>query len=182
MRNAEIVGAKNEMNRIVVYLILLTSLFLVGADKGGPERGEQAALREQRRALHQRVENLKREQDYLLFQKTMYESDSKYLVIDIREKTGHLKYKNRVLKDFPFQTSKNFPRRSLKPGMLTLTEKIEGKKDRHALVFGKTFVVRWKRSAVPREQSNIPSLSLSRKDLLSLYYAVEDGALAYVVR
>ena len=117
----------------------------MGADRGGPDNRERAALKAERRALHARIEDLKREQDYLLFQKTMYENDSKYLVLDTRKKTGHLKYKNRVLKDFRFQTSKNFPVRSLRPGMLTLTEKIEGKKDRHALVFGKTFVVRWKR-------------------------------------
>ena len=170
------------MNRTIVYVILLLSFFLLGADRGGPDNRERAALKAERRALHARIEDLKREQDYLLFQKTMYENDSKYLVLDTRKKTGHLKYKNRVLKDFRFQTSKNFPVRSLRPGMLTLTEKIEGKKDRHALVFGKTFVVRWKRSSVPREQANIPSLSLSRKDLLSIYFAVEDGALAYVVR
>jgi len=182
MRNAEFVGAKTGMNRIAVYLILLLSFFLLGADKSGPDRGEQAALKAERRSLHARIERLQREQDYLLFQKMMYENDSKYLILDIKKKTGHLKYKNRVLKDFRFQTSKNFPGRSLRPGMLTLTEKIEGKKDRHALVFEKSFVVRWKRSAVPREKANIPSLSLARKDLLSVYFAVEDGALAYVIR
>ena len=154
----------------------------MGADRGGPDSRERTALRDQRRALHARIERLQREQDYLLFQQTMYENDSKYLILDIRKKTGHLKYKNRVLKDFPFQTSKNFPGRSLRPGMLMLTEKIEGKKDRHALVFEKSFVVRWKRSAVPREKANIPSLSLARKDLLSVYFAVEQGSLAYLVR
>ena len=104
------------------------------------------------------------------------------LILDIKKKTGHLKYKNRLLKDFRFQTSKNFPSRSLRPGMLTLTEKIEGKKDRHALVFGKSFTVRWKLSTVPKQQTNVPALILARKDLLSVYFAVENGALAYVVR
>ncbi len=179
---AEFAGAQSRMNRIVVSLLLLLSIFLTGADKGDPDRGERAALRDQRRALHARIESLRREQDYLLFQKMMYENDSKYLILDIKKKTGHLSYKNRVLKDFRFQTSKNFPSRSLRPGMLTLTEKIEGKKDRHALAFGKSLIVRWKLSAVPKQQADIPSLSLARKDLLSVFYAVEDGALAYVVR
>ena len=170
------------MNRTVVYVILLLSVFLLGADRSGQAGRERTALSAERRALHARIESLRREQDYLLFQKTMYENDSKYLILDIKKKTGHLKYKNRVLKDFKFQTSKKFPVRSLRPGMLTLTEKIEGKKDRHALVFGKTFVVRWKRSSVPREQANIPSFSLARKDLLSVYFAVEPGSLAYLVR
>src|SRR5512143_3907319 len=105
------------MNRIIVFLILLSSILLLGAGKGDPVRDERTALRAERRALLQKVEKLKREQDYLLFQKTMYENDSKYLVIDIREKKGHLRYRNRVLKDFKFQTSKNFLVRSLKPGM-----------------------------------------------------------------
>src|SRR5512143_516763 len=161
-------GIRSHMNRIVVYLLLLVSIFLTGATGGSPGRDEQAALREERRALNRRIENLKREQDYLLFQKTMYENDSKYLVIDIGKKTGHLRYRNRVLKDFKFQTSKNFPVRSLKPGMLTLTEKIEGKKDRHALVFEKSFTVRWKLSTVPKQQTNVPALILVRKDLLSV--------------
>jgi hypothetical protein len=173
---------RNGPNHKVAYIFLVLAVFLMGADKGGPDRREQAALREQQRALHQRVENLEREQDYLLFQKMMYENDSKYLIIDLKKKTGRLKYKNRVLKDFGFQTSKNFPGRSLRPGMLTLTEKIEGKKDRHALAFGKTLMVRWKRSTVSKQQADIPSLSLARKDFLSVFYAVEEGALAYVVR
>ena len=179
---AEFAGAKVDMNRVVVFLILLSSLFLTGADRGGQAGQERTALRAERRALHERIESLRREQDYLLFQKTMYENDSKYLILDIKKKTGHLKYKNRVLKDFRFQTSKNFPVRSLRPGMLTLAEKIEGKKDRHALMFEKSLIMRWKRSAVPREQANIPSLSLARKDLLSVYFAVEQGSLAYIVR
>jgi hypothetical protein len=170
------------MNRIVIYLILVSAIFLAGAGKGDPVRDERTALRAERRALQQKVERLRREQDYLLFQKTMYENDSKYLVIDVKKKTGHLKYKNRTLKDFQFKTSNNFPVRSLKPGMLTLTEKIEGKKNRHALVFEKTFVVRWKLSKVPKQQADIPSLSLARKDFLSVYFAVENGGLAYVVR
>lgn len=175
-------GMRNGVKKKAVYCLLALVVFLMGAGKTDPVRDERTALRAERRALLQKVEKLKREQDYLLFQKTMYENDSKYLVIDIRKKTGHLKYRNRVLKDFSFQTSTNFPVRSLKPGMLTLTEKMEGKKDRHALAFGKSFIVRWKSSKVPKEQSKLPSLTLARKDFLSAYFAVEEGSLAYIVR
>jgi hypothetical protein len=173
---------RNNVRHGAVYLIVALVVFLMGAGKGDPVRDERSSLKNERRALQMRIEKLKHEQDYLLFQKTMYENDSKYLVIDIRKKTGHLKYRNRVLKDFKFQTSKNFPVRSLKPGMLTLTEKIEGKKNRHALVFGKSITVRWKQSTIPKQQASVPSLTLARKDLLSVYFAVENGALAYVVR
>ncbi|HEX9112946.1 MAG TPA: hypothetical protein VF888_01255 [Nitrospirota bacterium] len=173
---------QNGVKKKAVYCLLALVVFLMGAGKGDPVRNERTALRAERRELLQKIEKLKHEEDYLLFQKTMYENDSKYLVIDIREKTGRLKYRNRVLKDFRFKTSENFPVRSLKPGMLTLTEKIEGKKDRHALVFGKSFTVRWKQSTIPKQQASVPSLTLARKDLLSVYFAVENGALAYVVR
>ncbi|HET7319879.1 MAG TPA: hypothetical protein VFK23_12135, partial [Nitrospirota bacterium] len=118
---------RNGVKKKAVYCLLALVVFLMGAGKVDPIRDERTALRAERRALLQKIEKLKHEQDYLLFQKTMYENDSKYLVIDIGKKTGHLRYRNRVLKDFKFQTSKNFPVRSLKPGMLTLTEKIEGK-------------------------------------------------------
>jgi hypothetical protein len=181
MRNAEF-GMRNGVKRRGVYLLLALAVFLMGAGKGDPARDERIALRAEHRALQQRIEGLKREQDYLLFQRAMYENDSKYLVIDIKKKTAHLKYKNRVLKDFQFKTPKNFPVRSLRPGMLTLTEKIEGKKNRHAMAFGKSLMVRWKYSSVPKQQADIPSLSLARKDFLSVYFAVENGALAYVVR
>jgi hypothetical protein len=170
------------MNRKVTYLFLLFCFFLTGADQGGIERDERAALREQRAKLQRRVDALRREQDFLLFQKAMFSSDSRYLVINPAKKTGQLKYKNRVLKDFRFQTSKNFRNRAPRPGMLTLTKKTEGAKGRHALVFGGSLIVQWKRTAVPKQEAAIPFLSLTRKELQSIFYAVEEGAPAYIMR
>jgi len=154
----------------------------MGADAGGPDTIELAALMDQQRALRARIEVLNREQDLLLFRKMMYSADSKYLMIDTRSRTAQLKYKNRALRDFRFRASKNFTGKALRPGRLVLTKKVEGKKDRHALVFGSALIIQWKRSSVPPRETDIPFITLTRKELLSLYHAVEEGALAYIER
>jgi hypothetical protein len=160
--------------------MMALSLFLMAA--GGDQKpDEYASLQDQQRTLRGRVEVLKREQDYLLFQQAMYRADSKYLIIDIKSRTGQLKYKNRALKDFRFRTSKSFPGGSLRTGMLKFTKKVEGRNDRHALVFGKSLMVQWKPATVRQKEADIPVITLTRKDLLSVFYAVEEGSLAYLV-
>jgi hypothetical protein len=171
----------NRRNRIIISSLIAASAFLMGADARGPDAVERAALMDQQRTLRARIEVLNREQDLLLFRKLMYSADSKYLLIDTRSRTAQLKYKNRVLKDFKFQASKNFPG-NFRPGRLVMTRKVEGKKDRHALVFGNALIIQWKRSSVPPQKAGIPFIKLTRKELLSIYHAVEAGAPAYVVR
>jgi hypothetical protein len=171
----------NRRNRIIISSLIVASPFLMGADTG-PDTIERAALLDQQRTLRARIEVLNREQDLLLFRKLMYSADSKYLLIDTRRRTAQLKYKNRVLKDFRFQASKDFPGNALRPGRLVLTKKAEGKKDRHALVFGNALIIQWKRSFVPPQEAGIPFIRLTRKELLSIYHAVEAGAPAYIVR
>ncbi len=80
---------------------MTASLFLMGMENGEQGIGEPALV-EQQKQLSAKIDTLTQEQDYLLFQKTMYASDSKYLVINITARTGQLKYKNRVLRDFHF--------------------------------------------------------------------------------
>jgi hypothetical protein len=168
--------------KIQVLCMVLCSLVLMGADGGDSVRDERAMLEDQMSGLQKKVSALKREQDFLLFQEAMYSSDSKYLIMNFAKRTGQLKYKNRVLLDFRFKTAKKISSRGLQPGMLVLTKKEEGKKDQHALAFGKSIIMQWKRTVVPPEESGIPAISLQKKEMLSLYYALEEGALAYVVR
>lgn len=162
-----------------LILLLLASLFLMGADNGVRGTDDRAKLLEQQKQLNTKIERLKREQDYLLFQKMMYVSDSKYLVVNIRARTGQLMYKNRILKDFHF-TSAGHVRR-LKQGALTLTRKIEKPKKRNLLIFGTSLVLQGKRIPAIRLQAGIPRFSLSKKDFLSVFYAVEAGAKAYLI-
>ncbi len=166
----------------LLLIVALTPFLLAAADNGQSARNERASLEAMRSTLRQKISSLRREQDFLLFQKTMYAVDSKYLIIDVKHRTAQLKYKNRLLKDMHFTPSKKFPGRGLRQGMLVLTKKVEGKKDRDALVFGKSLVVQWKQSMVPPQEKGLPSITLLKKELLSVYYAVEEGAPAYLLR
>lgn len=162
--------------------LVVFSLFLLGAGGGGDEDSERAALMEQQRTLNARIETLRREQDFLLFQKAMYAADSKYLVLDVTRKTGQLKYRNRVLKDFRFSPSKRFPVRTLPAGTLVLSRKAEDKKGRHAMIFGTSLVLEWKQASLPQREAALPFLSLTKKDMQSVFYALEKGAMAYIVK
>jgi hypothetical protein len=170
------------MNNKAIGLICLLALFLMGADAGDQIRDEYQVPREQRDALRQRIETLREEQEYLLFQKEMYAADSKYLVLNMAAKTGRLMYRNRVLKDFRFRSANKYPSTMLGRGRLVLTKKTDMKKERHALIFGNALVIQWKRTKVPPQEVDIPVISVTKKEMRSLYYAVEPGALAYVVR
>lgn len=154
----------------------------MGADNGDQNGEERGKLLEQQKQLSVRIKTLKQEQDYLVFQRTMYSSDSKYLVINISAKTGQLKYKNRVLKDFHF---KRVPVsvRTHRPtrGELTLTQKIEGARHRKLLVFDKSLVLQGEHAPATKLEAGIPRFSLSKKDFRSVYYAVEAGAKAYIL-
>ena len=171
---------RNVLQYKPVVLMLVLSLCLAGicgAEQGAAERKK---LVEQKKRLAVRVEALKQEQDYLVFQKTMFESDSKYLIINFAARTLQLKYKNRVLKDVQFKRVLGRVSR-LAHGALTLTDKIEGKRKKNLLVFGRTLVLQGKyaQSILPKE--GIPHLFISKKDFLSIYYAIEAGAQAYIL-
>ena len=160
--------------------MLVLSLFLMGADNGDQNGEERGKLLEQQKQLSTRIGKLKREQDYLVFQSAMYASDSKYLIINISKKTGQLKYKNRVLKDFHFKRVSGRVSR-LTRGALTLTQKIEGARQRKLLVFDKSLILQGVNAPEVKLEAGIPRLSLSKKDFRSVYYAVEQGAKAYIL-
>ncbi len=161
--------------------MLVLSLFFTGISGAEPENdGQREKLIEQHKQLSAGIERLTREQDYLVFQRTMYATDSKYLIINIPEKTGQLKYKNRVLKDFQFTLISGRIRR-LMPGELMLTRKIEGPRSRNLLVFGKSLVLQGKQAPETELDAGIPRFALSRRDFKSLYAALESGAKAYVI-
>ena len=163
----------------ILFLFFAVALLLTGRAGAGEDAAEREQLLEQEKLLSQKVEKLKRDQDFLLFEKTMYASDSKYLLIRSSAKKGQLKYRNRVLRDF--QYTQEGPRKRLKQGMVSVTKKIEGQKERNALLFGTSFFLLDKRGPSRPPQSGVPRLVLSKRDFLSVYYAVETGAPAYVL-
>jgi hypothetical protein len=174
-------GVRRINNSKIKYLLFMISVLLLGTNAGGQEQDDRAALQERHQALRKKVVMLKREQDFLLFQKEMYASDSKYLVLNLAEKSGQLKYKNRVLKGFRFISAKNFDGHALEPGALILTNKTKGKSNRFALIFGSALIVQWTRTTFLREGATIPTLLLREQDILSVFSAVEEGARAYIV-
>ncbi len=168
------------MGKTACLLMLFSAVFLMGAEAENPGQDELAALRNQQSALRTRIEVLKHEQDYLLFRQAMYLSDSKYLVMNITARKGQLNYKNRILKEFKFRLSRNFGSGSIPSGMVVLTKKTEGKKDRKTLLFGSSFLMQGKGTAVPRMAEDVAVISVTRKDISPIYYALEVGAAAYL--
>ncbi len=171
---------RNIFKYISVLLTLVLSLFLMGADNVEQDGEERGKLLEQQKQLSVRIKKLKRVQDYLVFQSAMYASDSKYLIINISQKTGQLKYKNRVLKDFHFKRVSGRVRK-LTRGALTLTQKIEGARQRKLLVFDNSLVLQGALAPAVELEAGIPRFSLSKKDFRSVYYAIEAGAKAYIL-
>jgi hypothetical protein len=161
---------------LLLLFLLLARPSLSGA--AGAEEGEREKLLEQRKQLEAIVEKLRQEQDSLIFLKTMQASDSKYLVLDLRAAKGQLRYKNRTLKDLHILQREGTPARTQKA--VALTKKIEGPRQRYALVFGRSLILQ-PRGAAPYREDSIPRAVLSKKDFTALYYAVENGAMAYVL-
>lgn len=170
------------MNVKTLSVFLFFSLFLMGASGESQDGDEREALRALQQSLRARTLTLTGERDFLLFQKAMYAVDSKYLLLNVTAKTGQLKHKNRVLKDFRFTLSRNFPGDTFRTGMSALAKKTEGKSGRHALIFGDALILQWKRATVPPREAGIPFISLKKRDMQSIFHAVEPGARAYVVR
>jgi len=164
----------------ILYCVL--SGFLINAAAVRANQDENAALEELHRTLQQRIATLQSEQNLLLFQKEMNTSDSKYLLLNISEKTGQLKYKNRVLRNFTFMVKKNFTTVVVQPGMLSLTKKVMGNANRHALIFGTALIIQWKRVLIAKKEEPALRIFVAENDLLSIYSAVREGAKAYVVQ
>ncbi len=162
-----------------LVLMLIASLLLMGADNAEQGADDRVKLLEQQRQLKSRIEKLEREQDYLLFQKSMYELDSKYVVIRPASKSGQLKYKNRVLMDFHVLSMSHAGR--LKRGALTVTQKIEGPKGRNALILGRSVVLLGSHAPALPPDAGAARISLARKDFRAVFYALEEGAKVYIL-
>jgi hypothetical protein len=173
---------RHNIHNTIIIAVLILSPLIMGADGSSEGPDDLAALQNQHKILSRRLATLQQDEDFLLFQKAMYVSDSKYLVLKAREKTGQLMYKNRVLKDLHFSSSQKISASTFKPGKLVLTKKLEGKNDRNVLIFDNALIIQWKRDVVPQREKKIPVLSLKKKEMLSVFYALEVGSLAYIIR
>jgi len=166
--------------QIRTVLLLLLSVFLIGMDGIGTGDVGQDGFAARQRELQARIETLKSEQDLLLFQKQFSTMDSKYLVLDLARGRGQLKYRSRVFLDFTFKPLPKRAVRTVPRGVRALTKKIEGTEGRFALVFGPTFVLRTESAAAPGR--GVPQLIVLPREMRSIFFALEEGSIAYILR
>ena len=146
---------------------------------------ERRQLEEQQKGLRAKIESLKSEQDFLLFRKEFYGADSKYLVLHIPAGKGELRYKNRLIKSFSFTPSSESRVRAVPVGPATVTKKVENRGKPHDIIFGSSFLLKVKPKDVRpslKDGAAPPRLFVSKRDMQSLFYAVEDGSKAYILQ
>lgn len=167
--------------KIAKYSISLVVLLLCAAGSAySQDADERKHLIERQKQLQARIGDLKREQEHLLFRKQMYESDSKYLVLDLSAGRGELRYRNRVLRNFAFSPARSH---ALPSGALVLTAKEEQEGKKRTLLFGNTLVIGTKqKTGGGRKGGQALRVALLRKDMASLYYALDAGSRAYILR
>ncbi len=93
---------KNEQLMILSKPLLWLLLIALTASGCNSERRaeELERLRQERQALLSRLETLKDEHKFLMFEKEIYATDRRYLVLDTRSGAGSLRISGRVLREF----------------------------------------------------------------------------------
>jgi hypothetical protein len=164
-------------------LALAAAGIVLGSSVFGQESDEARVLRERERHVQARIEELKREQEFLLFQGTLAAADSKYLVLDLRAGKGMLKYRGRILRNFNFPLMGKPLPAGRKQGVVTLTGKLDGSLVKRQLVFtDPLLIIGSKHVSNGKAKSNKGiRIMLGAKDLGSIFYALEVGSLAYIL-
>ncbi len=164
--------------------MLLLLLSLGPATTAVRAQDEDAAreLQSREQLLARKVRVLRAEQKQLLLRKMLYSSDSKYLEIDLRSGEGSLKYRTRVLRTFRFSTRGRYVGPAAEGGILSLTAKEDGPPAKRRLLFNNAaLVVEGKQDRGRRgPNSNRLFLSIGKRDLAAIFYALEAGSIAYL--
>lgn len=168
--------------RTGLAFLFLTAL--VAATGRAQDTEEYAALAGNEQRLRAKIEHLKQQQRFLQFEKSLYASDSKYVVMDVSAGKGTLNYRNRILKSFEFSLKPSSRGRVPKQGPLLLSGKKEGKPRERQLVFGDQVVVlrSSKSGAAAGKRWQTPEAIIGTKDFASLFYALEKGSYLYILR
>lgn len=166
--------------RHLLPAMALLSLLLMGMDNAPRKADERKQLEDAQKLLSSRIEELKKEQDFLLFQRSFAGTDSKYLIIDLAAGKGILKYRNRILRTFRLTVSAPGDRR-IRKGRHVLASKRDGSSKKRALIVQDAFFIHGKgysgRSAGER---GMPGLVIGQKDLAALFFAVDRGTMLYI--
>lgn len=162
----------------------LVLMFCIGAGIGAvsaqPVQEEAQALQAREQRLYEKVRSLEAEQQQLLLQKTLSSADSKYLELDLRAGEGALKYRTRVLRTFPFTSRGKKPGAGPDGPVLSLTSKVDGTYVRRKLLFDNAALVIEGKTQRGSHSGNSLFISIGRRDLAAIYYALEPGSFAYL--
>jgi len=163
--------------------VILLSFLLMGMDGAPRESVDQRQLEERQTQLAARVETLKKEQAFLLFQRTLATADSKYLILDLRAGKGMLKYRGRTLRNFNFPLAGKPLPAALSNGIISLTGKLDGSPGRRQLVFTDPLLTIQSKHVSPSKAKSKQGIhiALGTKDLSAIFYALEVGSLAYIL-
>jgi len=165
----------------VSVAVLGSVLMLTASFTHAQNTDERVLLQERQRQLETRIDALKQEQDLLLFKKQMYETDSKYLLLDLFAGNGTLKYRDRILRKISFTPLRSRAQRP-QAGAHTLTARVDGQEWRRSLAFGTGLVLQARKDASDKAVAGPVRIRLSKGDMGSLFYALDVGSRAYVVR
>jgi len=160
--------------------LILLSFLLMGMDGPQRENDELRQLEEKQAQLTARIDALKGEQDFLLFQRSIAGSDSKYLIFDLAARTGTLKYRNRILRTFGF-TVLPPGQGQIRKGRHVLASKSDGSANRRELVVADEFHIHGKAYSVRSSTGKrLPGLVIKQKDLAALFFVVDKGTMLFI--
>jgi hypothetical protein len=163
-------------------LALAAAVIVLGSSVFGQEGDEARSLQERERHVRTRIEKLKKEQEFLLFQRTLAAADSKYLILDLRTGKGMLKYRGRILRTFNCPLAGKRLPAAFPKKIVTLTGKVDGSPGTRQLVFtDPLLIIQSKHVSTGKAKSKEGlRIMLGTKDLGAIFFALEKGSLAYI--
>ena len=149
----------------------------------GQSQDELQTLLFRQQQLTDKIRMLEKEQNLLQFQRSCASLDSKYLLIDYAAGKGTLRYRNRILRDFSFVKPDHPRKRKIPQGLMKLSQKTDGTKRKRRLFFGESLVMQAASSGSTAggTSTTIPVVRLKTKDFSAIFFAIENGTMAYLI-
>ncbi len=170
---------------VVLALAVLCGQASAGAEMTDPAGEERQSLILREHKLRERIDELRFEEDLLIKQKALLASDSKYVLLDLKKRKGTLKYRNRILRTFDFDTRKAGGKR-MKPGIYTVSEKTDGSSKKRQLLFSNPplVIARKPKTSVPTDKpgKGSPLVLLKTKDMDALFFVLEPGSQVLLLK
>lgn len=165
------------MQRSIAILLLPLIAVLLPDLSAADDEAERLQLIERRAQLQEAVRNAQKEQDLLLFRKSMYAADSKYLVLDPAAGKATLWYRNRLLKSIRLTVISRHEHGGKGPEIITLTVRSSWGAKPGYLLFSDRLLLTDGRGPRPKVPAAIRA-SVSPRDMTSLRSVLDRGSLA----